>query len=76
MKTYFNRPETNVYIMIDDVEKNVKFIANLKNVKNILVISDTGAYSSYLTESSDNTKWVSVSEETFNSVVTSIESTI
>jgi len=73
MKNYFKKPDTNLYIMIDDVLNNVLYVNNATNMKNIIITSDVGAYSTYVTQSSDNTKWVSVDEETFNSIVTTIK---
>lgn len=76
MKNYFNRPETNVYIKIDDVANNVVFVNNSTNVKSINIITDTGAYTTYVSESTDSTKWITTTEETFNSVVASINSLV
>lgn len=76
MKNYFNRPETNVYIRIDDEVNNVVIVNSSTNVKSINIIKDSGAYSTYVSDSTDITKWVGTTEETFNSMVASVNSLI
>ena len=77
MKNYFNRPNTNVYIALDDEKNQVVFINNSTIAKNILVITDQAvAYSNYITESADSTKWITSDETTFNTVYNNIVSNI
>jgi hypothetical protein len=77
MKNYFNRPNTNIYIALDDEKNQVVFINNSTIAKNILVITDQAvAYSNYITESADSTKWITSDETTFNTVYNNIVSNI
>jgi hypothetical protein len=77
MKNYFNRPNTNVYIAIDDEKNQVVFINNSTVAKNILVITNQAiAYSNYIAESVDATKWSVSDETTFNTVYNNIASNL
>lgn len=76
MKNYFNRPDTNVFLMIDSESDNVFFVNNATKMKNIIVMTDIDSYTIYSNEIGDVSKWVSSDEETFNSVVTTIKSMI
>ncbi len=73
MKTYYKRPETNVYLMIDDVTNNVLFLNNSTNLKNILIMTDNRAFTNFSNEISDTSKWISSDEETFNSLITTLK---
>jgi len=73
MKTYYNRPETNVYLMIDDVANNVVFVNNSSVLKNVIVMTDNNAVTNFSNETSDSTKWVSSNEETFNTIITTVK---
>ena len=73
MKTYYKRPETNVYLMIDDVANNVLFLNNSTNLKNILIMTDNRAFTNFSNEISDTSKWISSDEETFNSLITTLK---
>ena len=68
MKTYFNRPDTNVYIMIDDEQNKVIFLNNASYTKNLIVITEPTAYSNFVLESTDVTKWITSNETDFNNV--------
>jgi hypothetical protein len=76
MKNYFNKPDTNVYLIIDNEKNQAIFVNNSTNIKNIIVISDASSTTNYITESTDTTKWVVSDETTVTTIINSIMSSI
>ena len=73
MKTYYKQiKNVESYMMLDDETSQVGGIINQTNAKNVSITSNINFYNRMVTESQDSTLWLSITEESY----TAIKSTV
>jgi hypothetical protein len=68
MKNYFKRTNTEQHIMIDNDSNYVVIVYSAPVVKTINVVTNIETFNNYVSESTDETKMISVTESDFNNI--------
>jgi hypothetical protein len=72
MKTYFKSVVGDLYLMIDNEQLKVVITHSHDSVKGLDIMKTTSSYNRYLTESTDESKWISSNETQFNDVISQV----